>query len=321
MTDLTAVPYPYTAVIRTNFAQYPSFETGTTGWVAAGTASPTLAQLSDSTSFAGTNCARATATVAAGTMIVAESTYRTTVSTGQTWTASAYVRGTPGITVQARIGWSGGSTVLGTAVTLTSSWQRVSVTATVPASITAMAAAVVSGTASVAVGSVMDVDAVLIEAGSALAPYFDGASTAADAYVGQKIYWYSTPNASSSLWEVRTPTSAATQALDVGVEAWDGTSDPLQTIHRLLSTSDIVVTIARPSGPRQGTLRCFCPTMATANAVETVLRTGLVMINTPGVDRVTMYGQMSGVQVTPGTGALTYAVSASFIEMGKGSSW
>ena len=75
---------------------------------------------------------------------------------GEAVTVTARVKGTPGRSAVALIKWDSGTIAAGSAVTLTSGWQRVSVTATVPSGVTDMAVGAQMAATGVASGDVLD---------------------------------------------------------------------------------------------------------------------------------------------------------------------
>jgi hypothetical protein len=75
---------------------------------------------------------------------------------GEAVTVTARVKGTPGRSAVALIKWDSGTVAAGAAVALTSGWQRVSVTATVPSGVTDMAVGAQMAATGVASGDVLD---------------------------------------------------------------------------------------------------------------------------------------------------------------------
>lgn len=117
--------------------------------------------------------ARATASTASTAVQILESAYTAAAGTlgaavaaGSVYTVTGRVKGTAGRTAAAAIKWSGGTVVTGTPVTLTGSWQQVSVIATAPAGTTGLAAGAQMAATGVAVGNVLDLSAPTISNGS-----------------------------------------------------------------------------------------------------------------------------------------------------------
>lgn len=96
----------------------------------------------------------------------AAATLGTPVIPGMQLTITVRVKGTVGRTVAASLKWSTGAIVSGTTVTLTGSWQEVSVTATAPASTTGVAYGVALSSTGVLTGDQVDFDSVTISQGA-----------------------------------------------------------------------------------------------------------------------------------------------------------
>ena len=91
------------------------------------------------------------------------------------WTGSIYAKAPAGVTIRPRINWSNSTSSNGTSVTSTGALQRISVTATVPAGVTAGGPAVErmsGGTA--ATGDIVIAVAAMMTLGGTLIDYFDG---------------------------------------------------------------------------------------------------------------------------------------------------
>jgi hypothetical protein len=163
-----------TTTYRINQSTNSSFEVDTSGWTTSG--SPTVSRPLTG-GFAGSAHLRLTAT-AATTLLSANGT-SFVVTPGEQVAMSSYVRGTVGRLVQMRVTYTGASAVTSTTAALvsTSAWQRIFYTGTVPVGATAARVDVVMTAASVAVGNVLDIDAVLAERGTAgISTYFDGST-------------------------------------------------------------------------------------------------------------------------------------------------
>jgi hypothetical protein len=185
-----------TTTTRTNLMTNPSFETSIATWVinnATGSQSSTF-------SYDGTYSFR-TSTTVAGNVI---STFATPISVtaGQAYTYSAYVRSSVARQCRVLISWYNGGTFLSnspnTLVTSsTSDWTRLVSTGTAPA--TATLGYLVARTEATSISDLVYWDAFLVETGSTLLPYFDG--TDADTYTGYTLIsqqWNGTANLSSS---------------------------------------------------------------------------------------------------------------------------
>ena len=185
---------------RQNLIPNPSFETNTTGWNANGSTNTRVAGTWGSGSWA--YQVVATGTGLSGTFSDFASF---PVTEGQAYTASGYVKSISGTLRQVQIGlnwYNGAGTSISASTTnstLTTSSQRISVTATAP--VGAVHALIsVYGLGTGTVGDTWQLDSVLVEAGSALRSYFDGTSTEQD-YNGFTLNtqaWSGTANASTS---------------------------------------------------------------------------------------------------------------------------
>lgn len=182
---------------RVNRIPNPSFTNDLTGWSTTG--APTLSRQITG-GFSGPAHARLVATAATTSFSLNDTDFPVVV--GESIAVSAYVRGTVGRMAQMRITYTGASAVTSTAVALasTSTWQRISYTGVVPAGATAARVDVVMAATSVAIGNVLDVDAVLAERGTAtVGIYFDG-STASTSVGSTRTRngWQASPDASAS---------------------------------------------------------------------------------------------------------------------------
>lgn len=170
--------------VRTNLCTNPDFETGTTGWAAAGSPTPTIAQ-SGVQAHTGSKSLLVTSTGAASFLPNAGFTVATT--SGHTYTVSMWVYLNAGCPQVAA--FMGGN--FGTSTTVTGSWQRISVTFTATGS-SHSAGAYCNFTAS---GQFFYIDSVLIEEATSVGTYFSGAttSTSTDTYA-----WTGTAHGSTS---------------------------------------------------------------------------------------------------------------------------
>lgn len=189
--DLSGNGYQIVTPSVTNLIPNPSFETNSTGWSAVnGAITTTSAQ-----AYSGTKSLQVTAN-SSGLVYVWPVPY-ITVTAGVTYSASGYVRsGTTARNTRIAMQWynvSNGiiSTVNGTLISgSTTDWIRIVFTGEAPAG--AVAARVlfyVSGQSATA-ADVFYLDAVTMEEGSTVSPYFDGASAGAT--------WGGTAHASTS---------------------------------------------------------------------------------------------------------------------------
>lgn len=318
-TTLTAVPYPNTQTVRTNLCPNPSFETNVTGWAAAGSGGA-LARVVGTARY-GTAYASTTAT-AAGECRIVQTSGLAVVAAGQVWTLSAWVRGTVGRSVAMRAAYQpSNATVLGPAVVMTGDWQRVTLTVTVPASQTALSAAVVMDAAGVVAGAFLDVDGVLVEQAPAAGDYFDGSMASG---LGLRYAWTGTPHASASTRTTRVPTGAATVVTPLLAMNRQDEREGVVTVHRILGTDRTVITVgARPSALRTGTFELLCASLAAADALAEVLRAGTVMVVDTDEPSLSMYAVCARVRTTPGAqGTARAVVSCDYYETGiEGDNW
>jgi hypothetical protein len=191
-------------ISRTNLITNPNFETNSTGWGSTGAA--TISRVTTD-AYIGTASVQVTLTNpgnGSGLQNFA-SGLRIPVSENSTYIISAYVKQTSGTTIGVDIDtfYYDSSNVLisssdGANTALNGSWQRISRSITTPANTAFMGIDI--GVQQAYTGTfVYLVDAVLVETGSTLLPYFDG-STILD-YDGRTIQsygWNGTANASTS---------------------------------------------------------------------------------------------------------------------------
>ena len=194
-----------TTTTRTNLIQNPNFEVGTSTWTVQNGA--TIAR---STTYQYFGSASLLITSSAsnynGASIGAN---RATVTAGQTYYLSAYVRNISGDTRNIYIGiqWYNSSGVFISEVNSASQgtlstaagWVRRYATGTAPANAASANVFITSGTTGLTAGWQTAADGVLLETGSSQLPYFDG--TYADTYTGYTLTsqsWSGTANASTS---------------------------------------------------------------------------------------------------------------------------
>lgn len=184
-------------VVRTNLVTNPSFEVDTTGWALASSGTRSFSRVTTQ-NYSGT----ASAEVICGGDFSLQGIYTITrfdIVAGQTYTASTWVRGVSGRVMRIELGAfdSSGNLIdsryLGTNVTATGQWQRLVVSGLMPDS---------AFTADIVIRNVANVshtfyvDAVMLEVGSQVGPYFDGDTTDA---LGFNYQWSGTANASASI--------------------------------------------------------------------------------------------------------------------------
>jgi hypothetical protein len=187
-----------TTTTRTNLLTNPNFEVGTTDWVGRNAA--TIAR-STAQSYVGT--ASLQITTSASNNNGATASPATTITVGNTYTLSAYVRTDTGTLTNcyALIIWQNGgvevSRVTGTFTTVTTSWARITATGVAPVGALVAEISIVRNTSTA--GLIWFADAILFESASSALPYFDG--TYADTYTGYTLTsqaWSGTANASTS---------------------------------------------------------------------------------------------------------------------------
>lgn len=171
----------------TNMVINPSVETAITGWSATNGTVTRVNTDAKSGSYS--------ATITAGSSSSARITVAgVSVTEGQVWTGSIWAKVTAGRSIRARMNFSDSTNVSTTAITATGDWQRVSITATIPAGVTTAGIAIerLSGTAGAAAGDTIFADAAMMTLGGDLIAYFDGDSA--------NSVWNGTPHASSSTY-------------------------------------------------------------------------------------------------------------------------
>lgn len=183
---------------RTNLCTNPDFESGTTGWAAAGSPAPTIAQ-STAQHHSGTHSLKVTSGGAA--TFLPNAKFALTTVSGTTYTLSGYVyleAGCPSVFATA-------GSAFGTGAATTGAWTRVSVTFTATGTSTNVGfeCNFTNGT------QAFYVDDVLIEETSMTGDYFDGGTTDTDDYT---YAWTGTADASTS---TATPTQSPLQVTSV----------------------------------------------------------------------------------------------------------
>jgi len=175
----------------TNYIQNPSFEAGTGGYWQY-YASPTVAQGGDA--LYGAYSLSMTTGATANPYFYRENIAGGALAQNQTWTFSAWVKagnaGAVGKTVKIRLRENGSLTTAATA-TLTTAWQRVSVTRTLTEATPTTLNHYIQITSSAGSGDVLLVDGVQLEQLAYPTPYCDGS-------LGDGHAWSGTAHASSS---------------------------------------------------------------------------------------------------------------------------
>lgn len=188
--------YGTAETVRTNFVRNPSFEVNTTTWTAT-TSDGTIARTT-ATSLFGAAAVRITRVTTGGPtaqMTESVNTSLTACTAGDRLVLTGYVRsGNMTRSAAVRLRWFNSaltllSEVTGTSVTTSTSWQRASVTGTVPTNAAYVACAVTHSTAML-INETADWDGFLLETGTIIRTYFDGSSVNAQ--------WSGTANASTS---------------------------------------------------------------------------------------------------------------------------
>jgi len=196
-----------TVVMRRNLFTNPSAENSSTVGFTANDGSYTVAQSPEQKMF-GTYSMKLTATSASRFQPAVYVSGANTIPAipDISYTFSVYVYSSIAQNIAARIAWLNGSTNIstftGTFISVpANTWTRVSVTGVAPATTTQMIPVWVNQT-SAAIGTVLYVDGLLLEASTVVGDYFDGSTTDA---LGWDYAWSGTANASIS-----TAASAAT---------------------------------------------------------------------------------------------------------------
>ena len=196
----TSTAKALTTAQRTNLIPNPSFQNDLTSWSISGFGA--TGTISTSESYVGTKSAYITAGMMGGEVHTG-SPGNIPVTVGTQYTASAWVKRTPGVQTFVSVGQfnsSNGSVAsnVGTLTHTTSDWERVSVTVTIQATTVNARVSVGLNTAN----GTGYVDAVQFEVGSSASSYFDGSFAGAS--------WAGTAHASAS-------TTGGTNALPVGL--------------------------------------------------------------------------------------------------------
>jgi hypothetical protein len=228
-----------TTTTRTNLVTNPNFETNTTGWSLqnGSTITRTTSQF-----YSGVASVQITSSASNNNGIRTTLGSGVPVTVGQSYTFSAYAKCDTGTMTNAVviIIWlnSGGSEISrisSSNATLTTSWQRLSITGTAPANTVTAALFTVRSTSTA--GIIWYVDALLFEQSSSLLPYFDG--TYADTYTGYTLTtqsWTGTADASTSTATYGLNTSIFGSTLD-GTDVLDGSTDFVDATEYILAVA------------------------------------------------------------------------------------
>ena len=147
----------------TNLITIPSPKTATTGWSGVSTTRTRIEG-----GYLGNGAVQGVAT--SGSPRITAPTI--TVSAGQMWTGSLYVKAAAGKKVQSAL-LAGSTYLVGPIYRTTGGWQRIFLTAIMPAGTTTLRVGVIGVT--FAVGDVIEADAAMLTPGPDLWPYIDGA--------------------------------------------------------------------------------------------------------------------------------------------------
>ncbi|WP_295787515.1 hypothetical protein [uncultured Microbacterium sp.] len=169
-TPLTAYTWvDFDSAMADRVWSYHSLMASTSGWTATGGTlsqqtsggynTPAFLRVTASTASTAASLVQSSTASAAATLGEA-------VVAGGVYTVTVRLKGTAGRQGQAAIRWSGGTTAVGTPVTLTGSWQLASVTATAPAGTTGLAPGAQMLATGVAVGNVIDVSGPTVSKGA-----------------------------------------------------------------------------------------------------------------------------------------------------------
>ena len=336
-TTFTAVPYPYTESVRTNYAFNPRAAITLTGWL--GTAG-----------IGGTGTLYRVET-AAGQAPVIGSTHHLSwvqgaatsvdvpnvrlgsmpVTAGIIYYASAYVRTSAARSYQAAIRWVDGSDAevsmsYGThvAAPVGSGWTRVSVSAIAPAGAAGAYAGAQPAVVGFGSGDWFDVAALIVEATTSLGDYFDG-DTSNAGLVGSRHEWAGAAHASASQLSTRTPTAAAVTVTPAMFLSWEDARERRMTVHRIIGTPTPVITESSGGGLdlRSGTFEAWCEDEATAATLVGVLAAPMVMVTAP--DRpasAAMYAVTSKARPKGDAQTSRWIVTAEWVEtVPQGDAW
>ena len=202
-----------TTTSRTNLITNPNFEASIANWVNIGALSTVTRSVADGavSGSASLKVVRATnsgAEVNTGAWLGASSANYSSINPSTAYTISTYVRKISGVDpslfcsiafyTAAGVYITESSPVL-TAITSTTSWVRISATATSPANAAFVNPLVRENATAGKLASTWQADGFLLEAGSSVLPYFDGVGTAPyTGYTSLSISWDGAANASTS---------------------------------------------------------------------------------------------------------------------------
>jgi len=228
---------PVLTIKRTNKITNPSFETGINGWSAIGSGGAVAT--TTSAALRGKQCMQVYQADVTGAGM--NLTTPVDAVPNDVWTGSLSIRlvtGEPTNTVNVRLRAQPGNVVVtNQVVTLTSAWQRIAVTGTMPSGTTGVDVAVARSIAGV---HRYWVDAVMLEQGAAIGAYFDGDTP--DGPDG-KYDWTGPRGASESVLSTVAAASVPEQSsLD---DCWDKL---LWSLHSATTTVGPLVTGKRTMG-------------------------------------------------------------------------
>lgn len=165
----------------TNGIVNPSFESNITNWNAFSTTGSVGMSVGASGAFSGTKTLHLV--INSGTAGFGGAySYNNPIVGGKTYTISAYIKSNNTKNIYPAIEWHNGSgntgTYNGSAVSVSSSWTRLSFTSTAPASATlAVPTFYTTGGSSLNTGDVIDIDGVMLTEGNTTYTYADGNSS------------------------------------------------------------------------------------------------------------------------------------------------
>lgn len=213
---------------------------------------------------------------------------------GATMTFSVYVYSTKAGTMVLQVRpfagttWSAASTDT-TAAIVANTWTRYSVTLTVPAGATQLAATLrMSTSVTWAVGDQIRVSSVLLEESGSAGLYFDGTAQDSGIAAPKSSRWESATNASRSIFYAATKAGGTTVQAEDSVLSYSASAEELvgaalerdmrRSVADLWNASQALVT-AGTAGLLAGQLTFLCESLAQALAVDAVYRmTGLITL-------------------------------------------
>jgi hypothetical protein len=231
LTTRFAAPYNGSVATRTNLITNPSFETNRTYW------SATSAAVSRLTTGGQEGPAHLRCTATASNTTFVASCESQTLTPGEGFHLSAWVKGVPGRTMNLRMHWlSDLSVTVGPTITLTAAWQRVVFVGTVPANSPYGFAEIAQLAAGTVVGDTLDIDGVMLLRGtsSPTETYFDGSTL--DTFTHDFAWTGVAHGSSSTATPIPDPGLTSSRRLDVHLRSRE--VDYVAGTMRLELTSD-----------------------------------------------------------------------------------